>query len=195
MAPCGERHGECEPVRTRPRLRGTRPAEPDATASPAPAPARAGQLSHPAAPNPARTSSTTFTRGPVDCLDAPQHYDTVRVRRHGERLPAFRSRRANPAAPPDEAPALVLAAPDVPGIRWRDCVGAATAEQAAENRRASHRGAHSHEIAPSGLTMAPHSPSAIREYSRSTCGRDPVTGRLLFDDERAPARCRARSGG
>ena len=146
-------------------------------------------------PNPARTSSTTFTRGPVDCLDAPQHYDTVRVRRHGERLPAFRSRRANPAAPPDEAPALVLAAPDVPGIRWRDCVGAATAEQAAENRRASHRGAHSHEIAPSGLTMAPHSPSAIREYSRSTCGRDPVTGRLLFDDERAPARCRARSGG
>jgi hypothetical protein len=58
----------------------------------------------------------------------------VRVGRHGERLPAFGPRRANPAAAPDQAAGLVVAPPDIPGIRRGDRVDAAAAEEPAEHR-------------------------------------------------------------
>jgi hypothetical protein len=44
----------------------------------------------------------------------------------------------------------------------------------------SQRGAHSQAIAPSGPIRAPRWPSAISEYSRSTCGRNGLVTPVLL---------------
>ena len=77
--------------------------------------------------------------------------------------------------------------PRLPGIGGRDRVAAPAAEQPAEHRRAAQRGAHSHEIAPSGPISAPRSPSAISAYSRRTCGRT-IRSWTLLSGQRQPKR-------
>ena len=141
MAPGGEGHGEGEPVVAGPRAGRARPAEPQAAAAAGPASAGPGQVRHRAAPEPGADIEDHVHPGrPVDGHDAPQDHGAMRIGRHGQGLPAFGSRfgsrRAHPAAPPDQGPGLVVAAPDVPGIGGRDRVGAAAAEQSAEDRRA-----------------------------------------------------------
>jgi hypothetical protein len=148
---------------------------------------RAGPPRHLAAPGPGPDVKHHLHPGrPVNCLDAPQDHDPVRISGQGERLPAFRPRRARPAAAPDEAAGLVIATPDMPGIRWRDRIGAAAAKEPGEDGGLSQRGAHSHEMAPSGPIRAPRSPSAIRAYSRSTCGRNDPIMRMLLSGRSRP---------
>ncbi len=114
-----------------------RPAEPQRAAAPRPHVPVLCYFCHPLAAEPgARLEEDRDLGRPVDRLDPPQQHGAVRVGGHGEGLAALDPRVADPAAVPDQGPALVVAAPDVPRVGGRDRVPAGPAEQPAEHGRA-----------------------------------------------------------
>ena len=114
-----------------------RPAEPGAAAAAGPGLAVPFEVGHGGAPVAGpQVEGHGDLGGAVDRLDPAQQDGPVRVGGHGERFPAFDPGVADPAVAPDQAAALVVAAPDVPWVGRGDRVLAGAAEQAAERGRA-----------------------------------------------------------
>ncbi len=129
-------HGQ-PAVAVRPRPPGTRPAEPQAAAAAGPDAALTRQVVR-WLPAEARSQVERDPQPgrPVDGLDPAQQHASVRVGRQGQCLAAFGDAARDPAAAPDQASGLVIAAPDVARVRWRHRVAAAPAKQRGEDRRA-----------------------------------------------------------
>ena len=126
-----------QPAVRQPRLARPRPAEPGVAAAAGPGVAVPVEVGHGgAAVARPQVEGHGDLGGAVDRLDPAQQDGPVRVGGHGERFPAFDPGVADPAVAPDQAAALVVAAPHVPGVGRGDRVLAGTAEQAAEGGRA-----------------------------------------------------------
>ncbi len=162
------------------RPRRARPAESEVAVLAAPDSVGQRERAHRFAPVPcAHVEHHSDLGRPVGRFDTPQDHAPVRIRWHGQRLPAFSHRFSGPPAPPDQAAVLVIPAPDLPRVGRGDAVPASTAKKLCGRRGAVPPRRHIQAIVLSGPTRAPRSPSAMNAYSRSTRGSTSSLTRVI----------------